>query len=336
MGNDSRCPICHSSHANFQSESIQRKSVDCAVCGKFHISTMMEHVLTGVSETDRLIASAYLRERELKHLPPIIILAGNPEDKPQGTYDLTPVAWDSILREGLPARISERLDRTLCNLSRMVAAGKWIPYLGKANWVLAYAEDENSWRYIVDQLKDDKYVEEMFSTQTPDKPLDVLRLTPKGWNRVAEIERGTAALQYRQAFVAMWFDDSMGQAWNSGFKPGVEEGTGIKAARVDLKEHNDKICDVIIAEIRKSSFLIADFTGNRGGVYFEAGFAKGLGIPVIFSCQKGKWEKKLHFDTRQYNHIIWETPEDLKNKLQNRIRATIQMENQSAKQVNYD
>jgi len=93
--------------------------------------------------------------------------------------------------------------------------------------------------------------------------------------------------------------------------------------RVDLKEHNEKICDVIVAEIRKSSFLVADFTGDRGGVYFEAGFAKGLGIPVIFSCQKGEWEEKLHFDTRQYNHIIWETPEDLKNKLKNRIMATI-------------
>lgn len=80
---------------------------------------------------------------------------------------------------------------------------------------------------------------------------------------------------------------------------------------------------MIVAEIRKSSFLIADFTGDRGGVYFEAGFAKGLGIPVIFSCKKGEWTDKLHFDTRQYNHIIWETPTDLAVKLQNRIAATI-------------
>jgi len=33
--------------------------------------------------------------------------------------------------------------------------------------------------------------------------------------------------------------------------------------------------------------------------------------------------KKLHFDTRQYNHISWETPEELKEKLIARIEATI-------------
>ena len=120
----------------------------------------------------------------------------------------------------------------------------------------------------------------------------------------------------------MWFDHSMNNVWENGFKPGIE-ATGIKPMRVDLKEHNEKICDVIISEIRKSSFLVADFSGNRGGVYFEAGFAKGLGIPVIFTCQAGEWEKQLHFDTRQYNHIIWDDPEDLKQKLENRIRATI-------------
>ena len=54
--------------------------------------------------------------------------------------------------------------------------------------------------------------------------------------------------------------------------------------------------------------MVADFTygddGERGGVYYEAGFAHGLNIPVFFTCQKGFLEK-IHFDTRQYNHIEW-------------------------------
>jgi hypothetical protein len=42
--------------------------------------------------------------------------------------------------------------------------------------------------------------------------------------------------------------------------------------------------------------LVADFTGQRGGVYWEAGFAQGLGIPVIRTCKSDElW--KLHFDT---------------------------------------
>jgi len=63
-------------------------------------------------------------------------------------------------------------------------------------------------------------------------------------------------------------------------------------------------------------------TGQRGGVYFEAGFALGLGKPVIWTCRSDDMEK-LHFDTRQYNHVTWNTPIELKDKLVNRILATL-------------
>lgn len=56
------------------------------------------------------------------------------------------------------------------------------------------------------------------------------------------------------------------------------------------------------AEIRRSRFLVADFThdkkqGARGSVYYEAGFAHGLNIPVIFTARDGT---KPHFDTSAY------------------------------------
>ena len=53
-----------------------------------------------------------------------------------------------------------------------------------------------------------------------------------------------------------------------------------------------------------------------------AGFAKGLGREVIFTVKEDDVEK-LHFDTRQYNHIVYDSPEDLYKKLYNRICATI-------------
>ena len=101
---------------------------------------------------------------------------------------------------------------------------------------------------------------------------------------------------------------------------------GYRAMRIDKKEHNNKIDDEIIAEIKRSKFLVADFShgknGIRRGVYYEAGFAHGLGIPVIFTCCKND-ESKLHFDTRQFNHIIWKNAEDLKKQLKDRIGATL-------------
>lgn len=99
------------------------------------------------------------------------------------------------------------------------------------------------------------------------------------------------------------------------------EAVGYRPIRVDRIEHNDNIDDRIISEIRRSGLLVADFTGHRGGVYFEAGFAMGLGIPVIWSCRDTDVES-LHFDTRQYSHIVWTNPEDLEEKLVQRIEAT--------------
>lgn len=128
-----------------------------------------------------------------------------------------------------------------------------------------------------------------------------------------------------QGFVAMWFDGSMSDIYAHGIAPGIEDA-GYKPMRIDQKQHNNKIDDEIIAEIRRSRFLIADFThgeaGPRGGVYYEAGFAHGLGIPVIF-CVREDMIEKAHFDTRQYAHILWSAPADLRQKLAARISATI-------------
>ena len=87
--------------------------------------------------------------------------------------------------------------------------------------------------------------------------------------------------------------------------------------------HNENIIFKIIAEIRSSQFLVADFTGQNRGVYLEAGFAMGLGRPVIWTCRKDDFGK-THFDIKQFNHILWEAPEDLREKLADRIKAIIQ------------
>jgi hypothetical protein len=79
------------------------------------------------------------------------------------------------------------------------------------------------------------------------------------------------------AFVAMWFSDYMMEFFSKHISKAIEE-EGYVPFIISLKEHNEDICDNIIAEIRKSKFLIADFTGQRGDVYFEARFAYGLGL----------------------------------------------------------
>jgi len=128
-----------------------------------------------------------------------------------------------------------------------------------------------------------------------------------------------------KGFVAMSFDESLEDAYTNGLQCGIMKA-GYDPVRVDRVEHVNRIDDEIIAQIRRSRFLVADFTqgddGARGGVYYEAGFAHGLGIPVIFTCHENSLGH-LHFDTRQYNHIVWEEPEQLRRELMNRICATV-------------
>lgn len=152
---------------------------------------------------------------------------------------------------------------------------------------------------------------------------DSYRVTFAGWKHAEDLKaKQTLSLQ---AFVAMWFDSTMSDVYTNGIEPAVEQ-SGYRPMRIDKKDHVNKIDDEIVAEIRRSRFVIADFTSAkeqpRGGVYFEAGFAFGLRIPVIWTVRQDMIGE-IHFDTRQFNHITWEDPGDLRTKLKNRIGAVI-------------
>jgi nucleoside 2-deoxyribosyltransferase len=153
-------------------------------------------------------------------------------------------------------------------------------------------------------------------------PIPDVVVQPRGYEQAASAsERGSSA----QAFVAMWFDPSMREIYELGIEAAVRE-SGYRPLRIDQKEHVNKIDDEIIAEIKRSQFLIADFTAQpgcpRGGVYFEAGYALALGKPVIWTCREDVIGE-VHFDTRQFNHIVWRNAGDLKVRLKNRIAAVL-------------
>lgn len=222
--------------------------------------------------------------------------------------------------EPLPVYVrAERLLRYLASKANFIGEGINFQRLGNEE-ALAWAELTTP--FEIPPFLD--YLEEM-SWLHRDKEVinSMYEITVKGHAHVAE---QVTKKDESQCFVAIWFDPSMNQAYEYGIKKAIEE-CGYKPLRIDKKPDVNKIDDEIIAEIRRSRFLVADFThdkktGVRGGVYYEAGFAYGLGLEVIYSCRKGL-EKELNFDTRQYHHILWETPDDLCKQLRDRIRARV-------------
>jgi hypothetical protein len=94
----------------------------------------------------------------------------------------------------------------------------------------------------------------------------------------------------------MWFDEELNPAWTSGFDPGIRNA-GYRPFRIDKKDYVGGISDEIVVEIRRSRFVVVDYTHQANGVYFEAGFALGLGRTVIPTCRADEISK-LHISTR--------------------------------------
>ena len=123
--------------------------------------------------------------------------------------------------------------------------------------------------------------------------------------------------QKKKVFIAMNFDDSMKKARNAIVD--AIKSFNYDPMLIDNKEHNNQIVPEIYKEISDSIFVIADLTGQRGGVYYEAGYAVAKGKDLILCCKDGE---NPHFDVAQINTIFWKDEQSLKDKLIRRIRAT--------------
>lgn len=123
-----------------------------------------------------------------------------------------------------------------------------------------------------------------------------------------------------QIFVAMMFSDEIDAIYDNVYKPMIQK-YNFSVMRIDKKIFTGSIINEITDEITNSIALIADLTGNRGGVYYEAGIARGLQlcnhpIKLILTCNKEYFEKeKVHFDVSGDNIILYDNGNDLKVKL---------------------
>ncbi len=153
-----------------------------------------------------------------------------------------------------------------------------------------------------------------------------IQLTMRGWGLVEELSRGKAS--GRNAFIAMQYGDAeLDKIVADYFKPAVK-ATGFDLKRLDDGQPAGLIDDRLRVEIRQSRFLIADLTHENRGAYWEAGYAEGLGKPVIYTCRKDVFDDKArgtHFDTNHHLTVVWEgdkLPEAIE-KLKATIRATL-------------
>lgn len=229
--------------------------------------------------------------------------------------------------------LSQRIERFFLYLSSLRFRPGQVLYTSNAQGPSSQLPEIMAWTEAEDQQDVTGFLDLLAASHLVVMPAPgALRLTADGFSRLEAIE--LASPTTTQAFVAMWFGVDMDQAYAQGFEVAIIDA-GYRPLRIDRKEHANKIDDEIIMEIRRSRFIVADFTcpliegkdgvtraDARGGVYYEAGFAQGLDIPVIWTVRQDMIHL-VHFDTRQFAHITWADPADLRVKLRNRIGAVI-------------
>lgn len=131
------------------------------------------------------------------------------------------------------------------------------------------------------------------------------RLTMDGWKYFADLNR--RAVESHRAFMAMKFDDPvLDRVLKDCFKPAAAQA-GFDLRAVNELQPAGLIDNQIRAGIRAARFVVADLTHDSYGAYFEAGFAEGMGLPVIYTCEALKFKQKsTHFDTNHMHTVLWE------------------------------
>lgn len=140
-------------------------------------------------------------------------------------------------------------------------------------------------------------------------------VTSAGWEYLDKYEQ--RAIELSQAYVAISFSKEMNILWEKAIKPAIQDA-GYKACRYENKRQGDKINAKIMMDIKNSLFVVAEVSEQKQTVYFESGYAMGRNLPVIWCAQKNVLEN-VHFEKKQYNHISWNSPDDLRDKLYNMI-----------------
>ncbi len=157
-------------------------------------------------------------------------------------------------------------------------------------------------------------------------PTDIT-LTLDGWQRYEDERRGR--FEGRYGFVAMQFGDPELESFvKQVLKPATKE---MGYDLVDMRDvaRAGVIDNIMRTQIRDSAFVIADLTHDNSGAYWEAGYAEGLGKPVIYICESAKFdEDSTHFDTNHCTTVPWsdDDPERFRRKLIATLRRSLDQE----------
>jgi hypothetical protein len=313
-----QCPICKGKDREARHQQLGERDgkpfhitqIQCRNCGDYRIS-------------DRLISKIELIEfspRQIANITSWLSEWTNDGEK----IEILDVDLFEFLQNIPTPTFHERADKLLLNIEKETDfGGHLIEILGKIKmwWQRrAWALNDTELTTILGFLESEKRIE-----RDVKRSLSHYWIAPAGWAHLETLKKvNTDSVQ---GFVAMNFVPELFHVYEHAIEKAIRDA-GYKPYMVGREDFQEKIDDKIIAEVRRSRFVVADCTNDNSNVFYEAGFAAGLNIPVIWTGKdiENEDEKlELRFDTRQYPHVLWKPDnlDDFRDRLTNRIARVI-------------
>ncbi|CAH1197579.1 hypothetical protein PAECIP111893_00829 [Paenibacillus plantiphilus] len=169
---------------------------------------------------------------------------------------------------------------------------------------LTYSPNLQELIYIIEKLREEEYIERVGAT---------FKLTEKGWNEAAA-NAGGKPLQ--SCVVILADDEEWRREWCNKVLPQIEQ-CGYKVRLADHSSHEIDD-DGLMQLISESKLIIADLTGQDREIYFAAGYALGLQIPILCTVNRSDADQPL-LQASGIHPIVWEGTEELTAILQQRL-----------------
>jgi len=294
------CPICEKT-AKYLGTISTTDTGDwaCDTCGKFEITRQTMQSVTN-------------------ELRPYLSAATRQATEVGQKLKLTIKNFVEVAQSHQRTTVSEKLAKLITFLgARTRVPGGWHIIRFAYDYPLVDGQDEDELKFCLNYLQQTSQLTVGTTGGGPGEAK--YQLTVDGWRQLEPTLRPGG--EPGRCFVISWLADEMDEPYRKGIEPAVRACGYTPVWMKDIPE-NKGITDRILSEIRRAEFVVADFSGERPNAYFEAGFAKGLGREIIWCCREAD-VGKLHFDIRHYGFVVWKDSDDLRQRLEDTIRANV-------------
>ena len=334
MTNEAECPLC----LNLEGDSCRRtpgwdrrdiSRFECGICGAYQL-TYEAHRHLGAGDDGLDHRKPTPQQRAILSHKVRMASSKNDSEPPTVTDDML-MSWLSDGTLPSPAMQAENLIRFVGD--EVLRSGEKVTILPRH---VCAVIGTRSYRSAIDLAKE--LSERKLLRLNPQGAAGIIAGSPHpvsipanitlsldGWERYESGKRGEFVGD--NDFIAMQFDDpDLDSFVRDVVKPAVKRGIGYDL--VDMRDvaRAGVIDDIMRVQIRDAAFVIADLTHDNHGAYWEAGYAEGLGKPVVYICEKEKFEKqRTHFDTNHCTTVPWskDDPEGFDRELVATLRRSL-------------